>query len=78
MINQLGQGHELIHVDDPADLHAAIDDDVAVVVLTHVNYRDGRMLDMAALTKSARDVGALIIWDLAHSAGATPIQSFSM
>ena len=73
VINQLGQGHELIHVDDPADLHAAIDDEVAVVVLTHVNYRDGRMLDMAVLTKSAHDAGALIIWDLAHSAGAIPI-----
>jgi len=73
VIKQLGQGHELIHVEDPADLHAAIDDDVAVVVLTHVNYRDGRMLDMAGLTKSAHDAGALIIWDLAHSAGATPI-----
>ena len=73
VINQLGQGHKLIHVDDPADLHAAIDQDVAVVVLTHVNYRDGRMLDMAGLTKSAHDAGALIIWDLAHSAGAVAI-----
>ncbi len=73
VIKQMGQGHNLIHVDDPADLYAAIDDDVAVVVLTHVNYRDGRMMDMAALTKSAHDAGALIIWDLAHSAGATAI-----
>ena len=43
---------------------------LAVLMLTHVNFRDGRMQDMAALTQAAQAKGALVIWDLAHSAGA--------
>lgn len=54
-------------------IEAALGDDVAVLMLTHVNYRDGRMHDMAALTRAAHAAGALIIWDLAHSAGAVPV-----
>ena len=69
----LDQGHELRLVDDPAQAVAALDDDVAVVMLTHVNYRTGRMLDMAAITAQAHARGALVIWDLAHSAGAVPV-----
>ena len=49
-------------------------DDTAVVLLTHVNYRTGRMHDMAAVTRAAHAAGALMIWDLAHSAGAVPVQ----
>jgi kynureninase len=46
---------------------------VAVLMLTHVNYRTGRMHDMAALSQAAHEAGALVVWDLAHSAGAVPV-----
>ena len=55
------------------DLQAQLDGSVAVLMLTHVNYRTGRMHDMAALTRAAHEAGALVIWDLAHSAGAVPV-----
>jgi kynureninase len=51
----------------------ALSDDVAVLLLTHVNYRSGRMHDMAATTRAAHAAGALVVWDLAHSAGAVPV-----
>ena len=52
----------------------ALSDDVAVLLLTHVNYRSGRMHDMAATTRAAHDAGVLVVWDLAHSAGAVPVE----
>ncbi len=51
----------------------AIDGDLAVLMLTHVNYRTGRMHDMRAVTAAAHAAGALTVWDLAHSAGAVPV-----
>ncbi|HEX4232913.1 MAG TPA: kynureninase [Caldimonas sp.] len=51
----------------------ALDDDVAVLMLTHVNYRSGRMHRMAETTRAAHAAGALVVWDLAHSAGAVPV-----
>ncbi len=57
----------------PEDVLGAIDDTVAVVMITEVDYRTGRRHDMAALSARAHEVGALIIWDLAHSAGAFPV-----
>lgn len=51
----------------------AIDDDVAVVLLTHVHYKTGRKLDMHAITQAAHDKGAFVIWDLSHSAGAVAV-----
>jgi kynureninase len=56
-----------------ADLAAAIGRDPAVVLLTHVDYRTGRMHDMPAVNRAAHDAGALVVWDLAHSAGAVPV-----
>ena len=50
-----------------------IDDRVGIVMLTHVNYRTGYMHDMTVITRRAHDAGALIVWDLAHSAGAVPV-----
>ncbi len=51
----------------------AINDDVAVVLLTHVHYKSGAMLDMAAITAAAQAKGALTLWDLSHSVGAVPV-----
>ncbi|MBI1172200.1 kynureninase [bacterium] len=68
----LGQGYALKTV-APEDVLAAIDETVAVVMITEVDYRTGRRHDMAALSARAHQAGALIIWDLAHSAGAFPV-----
>jgi kynureninase len=69
----VGQGHELRLVDTPVQLNEAVREDCAVLMLTHVNYRDGAMHDMAALTRLAHRHGALAVWDLAHSAGAVEV-----
>ncbi len=58
---------------DAGDLADHLNHDVAVLMLTHVNYRSGRMHDLADLTRIAHAAGALTVWDLAHSAGAVPV-----
>jgi kynureninase len=60
-------------VASPEDIPAALDEHTALLMLTHVNYRTGRMHDMAALSAAAHAAGALAVWDLAHSAGAVPV-----
>jgi kynureninase len=72
LLRSLGRGHEL-RVVAPEEVEGAIDENVAALMLTQVDYRTGRMHDMAALTKKAHDAGALALWDLAHSAGALPV-----
>lgn len=73
MIDLLQQGYEMRLIDDELPLDRALDEDVAVVLLSHVNYRSGQMHDMAAVTRQAHERGALVIWDLAHAAGAVPV-----
>ena len=58
---------------EPEALAAALDDSVAVLLVTEVDYRTGRRHDMAALTARAQELGILTVWDLAHSAGAFPV-----
>ncbi|MBO6603155.1 MAG: kynureninase [Roseicyclus sp.] len=72
LLTSLGQGHEL-RIVDPEDAAGAMDETVAAVMLTEVDYRTGRKHDMAELTRRAHDAGAVMIWDLAHSAGALPV-----
>ncbi len=57
----------------PEEVMAAVDDTVAVVMLTEVDYRTGRRHHMADITRRAHEMGALAVWDLAHSAGAIPV-----
>jgi kynureninase len=58
---------------EPEEIASALTDQVAVLMLTHVNYRTGAMHDMATVTAAARAAGVLTVWDLAHSAGAVPV-----
>jgi kynureninase len=58
---------------EPEEITAALAAEVAVLMLTHVNYRTGAMHDMAAVTAAAHTAGVLTVWDLAHSAGAVPV-----
>jgi kynureninase len=58
----------------PEQLVEAIDGDTALLLLTHVHYTTGRIHDMAALTRAAQAKGALVLWDLSHSAGAVPVE----
>ena len=58
---------------EPEEIAGAVDDDTAVLMLTHVNYRTGAMHDMASVTRAAHAAGALVVWDLAHSAGAVEV-----
>lgn len=72
LVRTLGQGYALKTV-APEEVEANIDDTVAVTLITEVDYRTGRKHDMARLTARAHAAGALTVWDLAHSAGALPV-----
>lgn len=72
VIGQLGRGHTLL-VTSAERLTDALGPDTAVLLLTHVNYRSGAMHDLVELTERAHAAGALVIWDLCHSAGAVPV-----
>ncbi len=73
LIRMLGDTYALRTV-APEEVEEAIGEDVAVLLLTEVDYRTGRRHDMARLTARAHAMGALAVWDLAHSAGALPVE----
>ncbi len=73
LMDLLQQGYSLRLVDEQLPLDDALDGDVAVLLLSHVNYRTGAMYDMAAVSAQARANGTLTLWDLAHAAGAVPV-----
>ncbi|NOK61545.1 MAG: kynureninase [Chloroflexi bacterium AL-W] len=80
-VDLLGQRHQVhqvpstdtISIDIDA-MCAAIDETTALVTLSHVVFKSGFLHDMAAITKRAHEVGALVLWDLSHSVGAAPIE----
>jgi len=72
LLRSLDRGYTL-RIVAPEDVEDAIDETIAVLMLTEVDYRTGRLHDMTALTEKARLGGALTVWDLAHSAGAIPV-----
>jgi kynureninase len=82
LVQLLGGRHEIVRIgskdnDLTPDLNAmsaAIDEDTALVTLSHVVYKSGYLYDMAAITEKAHQVGALVLWDLSHSVGAVPIE----
>ena len=73
LVELKAQGYQLKTV-DPEAVAGAIDETVAVVMLTEVDYRTGRRHDMNGITKLAHDAGAVMVWDLAHSAGAVDVE----
>jgi kynureninase len=78
----LGNQHEIIRIGasdnditpDLAALEAAINEDTALVTLSHVTFKSGYLYDMADITELAHRKGALVLWDLSHSAGSVPVE----
>jgi kynureninase len=72
LVDYLGPDYVLVPT-EREKIADAIDQETAVVILTHVHYKTGEMFDMASLTRRAHQQGALILWDLSHSAGALAV-----
>ncbi|PAY06345.1 kynureninase [Bradyrhizobium sp. UFLA03-84] len=72
LIATLGRGHQL-RLLAPEEVEPSLSDDIAVLYLTEVDYRTGRRHDMRTLTAKAHALGIVTVWDLAHSAGALPV-----
>ena len=72
LIGQLDQGYEL-RIVAPEEVATSMTDDVAVAMITQVDYRSGRLHDMVSVTAAAHGAGAVMLWDLAHTAGAIPV-----
>ena len=73
LVRLLGDQYEL-RMAEPGRIADVLDETVAVVSLTHVNYRSGRMHDLAAVTRQVHKHDAIMVWDLSHSAGSLPIE----
>ena len=82
LVQLLGGRHEIVRIGskdndltpDIESMLAAIDENTALVTLSHVVYKSGYLYDMAAITEKAHQAGALVLWDLSHSVGAVPIE----
>ena len=61
-------------IEDESDIENLFNNDIAVAVLSHINYKTGALLDMETVTRKAHAAGVLVIWDLCHSAGALPVE----
>lgn len=72
LLKSLNNGHEL-HLADPENVEAELSEEIAVLMLTEVDYRTGRKHDMKTITEKAHALGIIVIWDLAHSAGAVEV-----
>jgi kynureninase len=72
LVEMLGGRHAVRQVERPA-IERSLDGSVAVLMLTHVDYTSGAILDMARITAAAHHYGVLALWDLSHSAGAVPV-----
>lgn len=81
IVDGLGNAHHIVRIGshdgditpDLDVLYAALDDDTALVTLSHVTFKSGYLYDMSEVTHRAHTAGALVLWDLSHSAGAVPI-----
>ncbi len=82
IVDVLDRGHEIVRIGSPdgditpdiAALESAIDEDAALVTLSHVTFKSGYLFDMRHVTALAHRKGALVLWDLSHSAGALPVE----
>ena len=72
LIDTLNRNLEL-RIVKPEEVESSINEDIAVVMLTQVDYRTGRIHDLELITKKSHASGAVMLWDLAHSAGALPV-----
>jgi kynureninase len=82
IVKLLGNEHEIIRIGasdnditpDLAALESAINEDTALVTLSHVTFKSGYLYDLGHITELAHHKGALVLWDLSHSAGAVPVE----
>lgn len=70
----VGEGRCELRLLEDAEISGQLDDSVAILMLSHVNFRTGRVYDMQMLTEQAHKHGILVLWDLAHSAGVYPVE----